>query len=390
MGNDFTTYDTAKEISGRVLVVDDERITRTLHRTALAKQFDVETANSGDEALRICREKLPDLVLLDMMMPDMDGFETCRKLREFTDIPIIFATANELEQDQLQAFDAGGNDIISKPVVKDILLRKVSLAIQQRQETHNLKSEKDTLQSMAMNFLSAVGESGVLQHFMKASLNCSTPEALGAQLIAAIKLFGLECTVLIRNGQTSTLLSSQGEAGEVEQTILQQSASMGRIFQFKQKMVVNYDRVSLIIENMPTEETESTGRLRDNITMLAEMTDTLCDNVAMRQTSHERAEQFQVALTTNYYAVETLREMNRTLQADTRILLQELVDNTEKTFTWLGTSAQQEDQLSKNMFVSVNKILDLLEVAHIQSEGKFDAVLDSLRQNDDNGGIDLF
>lgn len=390
MSSDFTTHNTATEIGGRVLVVDDERITRTLHRTALAKQFDVETANSGEEALRICKERLPDLVLLDMMMPDMDGFETCRKLREFTDIPIIFATANEIEQDQLQAFDAGGNDIIAKPVVKDILLRKVSLAIRQKAETHNLKSEKDSLQNMAMNFLSAMGESGVLQHFMHASLNCRSPEELGAQLIAAIKLFGLECTVLMRNGSTSTTMSSLGEVGEIEQTILERSASMGRIFQFKQKMVVNYDRVSLIIENMPAEETENTGRMRDNITMLTEMTDTLCENVAMRQTSHERAEQFQVALTTNYYAVETLREMNRTLQADTRILLQELVDNTERTFAWLGTSIEQEAQLNKSMYASVNKILERLETARIQSEGKFDAVLDSLRQSEDNGGIDLF
>lgn len=390
MLSDFTECPPTPEVSGRVLVVDDEKITRTLHRTALARQFDVETANSGEEALRICQERLPDLVLLDMMMPDMDGLETCRKLREFTDIPIIFATASEIQEDQLHAFDAGGNDIIAKPVVKDILLRKVSLAIQQHHERHSLKSEKASLQNMAMSFLSAVGESGVLQQFMKASLNCRTPEELGRQLIEAIRLFGLQGTVMIRNGLTTTLLSTQGEAGDVERAILEQSAGMGRIFQFKQKLVVNYDRVSLVIDNMPTEETESTGRMRDNLTMLAEMTDTLCDNVAMRQTSHERAEQFQVALTTNYYAIEDLREMNRTLQADTRILLQELVDNTEKTFTWLGTSAEQEKQLTTSMYASVQKILDLLEAARSKGEGKFESVLDSLRGGDDKTEIDLF
>lgn len=382
--------DRAPEVKGRVLVVDDDKITRTLHRTALSKQFDVESAESGEEALKICRERLPDLVLLDVMMPTMNGFETCRKLREFTDIPIIFATSNETLDDQLNAFDAGGDDIITKPVVKEILLRKVSLAIQRKHEKQSLKTEKDSLQNMAMNFLSAVGESGVLQQFMQASLGCGTPAELGNQLVEAIRLFGLDCTVLIRDKHTSSILASHNEPGEIERTILEQSAGMGRIFQFKQKMVVNYDHVSVIVSNMPTEETEKSGRVRDNVTMLAEMTDTLCGNVSMRQTSHTRAEKFQVAMTTNFFAIESLREMSRGTQADTRILLQELIDNIDKIFTWLGTSRDQEEQINQTMYASIEKILSLLETSRGKSDEKFEAVLNSLRDSDSGGEVDLF
>ncbi len=391
MDTDFLeTNHTPDEISGRVLVVDDEKITRALHRTALSKQFDVVTAESGAEALKICGELLPDLVLLDVMMPGMDGFETCRKLREFTDIPIIFATANETLEDQLNAFDAGGDDIITKPVVKEILLRKVSLAIQRKNERQSLKTEKDSLQNMAMNFLSAVGESGVLQQFMQASLNCGTSEELGNQLLEAIRLFGLDCTVMIRSNNTSTILASHSDPSEIERAILEHSADMGRIFQFKQKMVVNYDRVSLIVNNMPTEETESSGRLRDNITMLAEMTDTLCSNVAMRQTSHKRAEQFHVALTNNYFAIESLRELSRSTQLDTRILLQELVDNIEKKYAWLGTSRDQESQINQSLYSSVEKILQVLETNREQSDKKFESVLNSLKEGDSGGEVDFF
>ena len=377
-------------ITGRVLVVDDDNIARTLLRKILANQFDIETASTGEEALKICKEHRPDLVLLDIMMPDMDGYETCRKIREFTDIPIIFVTANNTLDIHLTAFDAGGDDIITKPVVKEILLRKVSLAIQRQNEKNNLTSEKDSLQSMAMNFLSAVGESGVLQQFMQASLICGSSEMLGNNLVEAIQKFGLDCSVLIRMDNAYSIHSAYSEPNEIERSVLEQSVTMGRIFQFKQKLVVNYDQVSVIVNNMPTEDPEKAGRVRDNITMLTEMTDTLCGNVSMRQTSHSRAEQFQVAMTTGFYEIESLREMSRRTQVDTRILLEEQIDNIDSIFEWLGTSTDQEATINQTMQASVERILTLMESARISSDEKFDKVLASLREGTLEGEVDLF
>jgi CheY-like chemotaxis protein len=76
-------------VHGNVLVVDDNAANRTMHRAILAKKFEVVTAASGREAIALCRENLPDLILLDIEMPDLDGIETCRRLREWTNIPII-------------------------------------------------------------------------------------------------------------------------------------------------------------------------------------------------------------------------------------------------------------------------------------------------------------
>jgi UDP-N-acetylglucosamine:LPS N-acetylglucosamine transferase len=146
----------------------------------------------------------------------------------------------------------------------------------------------------------------------------------------------------------------------------------------------------VIVNNMPMDDDEKSGRVRDNITMLAEMTDSLCDNVLMRQTSHSLAEQFQIAMSTGYSTLETLRELNQRAQVDTRILLQELVDNIEKTFTWLGTSRNQEKMISETMFVSVDKILVLLETAGSQGDEKLNEALSCLRNGDAEGTVDLF
>jgi CheY-like chemotaxis protein len=378
------------EIAGRILVVDDDRVTRAFHRTILSNQFDVETASSGEEAIKICHDRLPDLVLLDVVMAGIDGFETCRKLREFTDIPIVFATANESLSEHLKAFDAGGDDVITKPVVKEVLLRKIALDIQRHRAKKKLLNEKNSLQTMAMDFLSAIGENGILQQFMQASLTCSTPRELGEHLVTAIKNFGLECSILIRHDSESTILTSYGIPNDMEKIILEQSATMGRVFQFKKKLVVNYDRVSVIINNMPADNSEKSGRIRDDIAMLTEMTHTLCENVDMRQASMSRAEQLQVALSGAVMTIESLQNRGRNAQVDSRLLLQEMVDNVEKIYSWLGTSRSQEESISKIMLASVEKILTLLDETNTESNKDFEKILHSLDDGHVGGEVDLF
>ncbi len=375
---------------GRVLIVDDDAITRAIHRTVLAEKFDIETTGSGQEALEICREHLPDLILLDAMMPGIDGYETCRQLRQFTDIPIIFATSNETLDEHLKAFDAGGDDLIIKPVVREILLHKIALAIAQKNKQKNLINENGTLQNMAMGFLSAVGESGVLEKFMRSSMACSTSKALGESLVQAITDFGLECSVLIRTSQVSTVLNSRGEPSEMERMILEQSGSMGRIFQFGHRLVVNYERVSVIVNNLPMDDEGKSGRMRDNITTLAEMANTLCDNVDMRLASSSRAEQLQVALTTAVAAIDTLHERSHNAQVDIRILLQDLMEKIEKTYSWIGISRDQEERISKIMLSSVDKILSLLGTTGDQSDEQLDKVLSALKDGHVGGEVDLF
>ncbi len=380
---DFNNADfgNAPDAPGRVLIVDDDKDILMLHRIWIAGKFEVVTALSGEQAVQICKERLPDLILLDVNMPDMDGYDTCRELREFTDVPIIFATANEQMEEHMKAFDAGGDDIIVKPAVKEILLRKVSLAIQRRNQQLKLKSESDNMQSMAMSFLSAIGENGVLQKFMKASLTSITPKELGQHLVEAIKDFGLECCVLIRDHKSSTMLTTQGNPSAIEISILEQSVNMGRFFQFKNRMAVNYDRVSVIVTNMPMDDVEKSGRMRDNITMLTEMTDAMCENVDMRQASILRAEQLQLALSTAVKSVESLDQNRQSAQLDLRLILQELIDNIERSYSWLATTRDQEKYINDTMHYSVDRALALLETSGDQYDAGFLRILDTLRGN---------
>ena len=100
----------------RVLIVDDDQKTVELVKLYLNRDgYRVLTAYDGIEALRQAREGHPDLIVLDLMLPGMDGLEVCRTLRQESDVPIIMLTARTTEQDKLTGLDLGADDYVTKP-----------------------------------------------------------------------------------------------------------------------------------------------------------------------------------------------------------------------------------------------------------------------------------
>lgn len=103
-------------MSWKILVVDDDpTLLRFLQDYLREEKYEVFAANQGTEALRIAYREHPDLVVLDVMMPGMDGWEVCARLRELSDIPIILLTAKSTEADKLRGFQLGVDDYITKP-----------------------------------------------------------------------------------------------------------------------------------------------------------------------------------------------------------------------------------------------------------------------------------
>ena len=115
-----------------ILIVDDERMIREgLKMTLQGEGFAVRTARDGDDALKKVAEKRPDLVLLDVMMPRMNGFRCCEEIRK-TDplLPVIFLTAKDTESDQVRGIGLGGDDYVSKEVGDALLLACIRRALE--------------------------------------------------------------------------------------------------------------------------------------------------------------------------------------------------------------------------------------------------------------------
>lgn len=132
-----------------VLVVDDTPDNIALLSGLLKERYKVKVATNGEKALAVAKAAPPDLILLDIMMPVMDGYETCRRLkadRELEDIPVIFLTAKEEVEDENKGFELGAVDYITKPISSPILLSRVKTHLTLKQSKDFLKDKNHFLE----------------------------------------------------------------------------------------------------------------------------------------------------------------------------------------------------------------------------------------------------
>src|SRR6185436_6579563 len=155
-----TDNKTHKDMPEKILIVDDDIDSLKLIGLMLQRQgYEVAAANAGNQALSKALSERPDLIILDVMMPDMNGYEVCKRLRANPDtkgIPIIMFTAKTLIDDKVQGFEAGADDYLTKPTHPSELASRVKAVLARSQAQR--KSASD--QGMTVGFIGAKGGVG--------------------------------------------------------------------------------------------------------------------------------------------------------------------------------------------------------------------------------------
>jgi len=121
----------------RILIVDDERPIRRFLNASLNGSYSIIEAAKGDEAVRAVTTERPDLVILDLGLPDMDGVEVTRRLREWSQVPIIIISVREQEADKIAALDAGADDYLTKPFGAGELMARIRVALRRSIQPEN-------------------------------------------------------------------------------------------------------------------------------------------------------------------------------------------------------------------------------------------------------------
>lgn len=372
-----------------ILAVDDDPVVKEGLFFSLEDEFLLEVVGSAEAGLAAFRELNPSLVLMDIGLPGMDGYEACRQIKELADVPVLFLSSCEDLEDRLKAYDVGGCDFITKPFDPPILLRKVQLAILQKAERERLVSEKADLQKTAMNFLTDVAQSRMLLDFLRTSMACGEYDELARNLLATTADYGLQCHVRIRPPSLEPVsMTASGVATALESSVLDQVQSLGRLFRFKRRLVVNFDYVTILVHDLPEDEL-SIGRIQDNLVILAEGAEAIAETIGVRKISASRAETMQIASAEAYESIEAIRKAYFEQQTNTRTLLEGLTYGVESSYYSLGLSEAQETRISDTVRVHAEHILDLFKDASTFEE-KFEAILSSLAPSKADNANALF
>jgi DNA-binding response OmpR family regulator len=125
----------------KVLIIDDDRnLTEVLKLTIPQQDFEVFTVNSGLEGIETMRHTQPDVVVLDLMMPDRDGWQVCREIRSFSQVPILVVSAIVDSKQVMRALDEGADDYLVKPIVPGVLISRLKRLVRQ---TYNNRKNDD-------------------------------------------------------------------------------------------------------------------------------------------------------------------------------------------------------------------------------------------------------
>jgi two-component system response regulator VicR len=136
-----------------ILVVDDDERTQHMLGSMLRLEgYRVITADGGEEALKHFADKAPDLVILDIMMPGIDGYDLCQRIRQFSQVPIIMLTAKDSEQDTIEGLDVGADDYITKPFLSRELLARIRASLRRTRYWEERPSPPFRLDDLVVDF----------------------------------------------------------------------------------------------------------------------------------------------------------------------------------------------------------------------------------------------
>ncbi|MCF8178984.1 MAG: response regulator [Sulfuritalea sp.] len=359
-------------ILGSILIVDDDPAVAGMLGVALAAAgHQITEANSGEEALAYltkCADStqgpLPEVVFLDIEMGmGIDGHETCRRLcaaDATRDLPVIFLSGHDALDDRLRAYDAGGSDFMPKPFVTNEVLRKAALAIRHRR-WQLAAADSRTSFDAALTALTSLNESGVTFKYSRGALGCRTLHTLAKLTVESMAYFGIDCHVQLRAPTQTLTQTPRGPASPLEESVIEKMRPMDRIFSFKNRLIVNYDKISLLVTNMPVADEELCGRIRDHAATIAEAAELAVENVSLHTEAIRIAEELRQLAKASRVAVEQLRGNYRELQLATRVELDTLAHTIEGMYVHLGLTNKQEFTISDTVRGAVDRVLTLFE-----------------------------
>lgn len=256
----------------RIICIDDNETNLLLVQKALGDIYQVETVSDPRQALECMQDFKPDLILLDVSMPEINGYELCQQIRDqalWANTPIVFLTCMKELDDRLAGYAAGGDGYVTKPFdVKELssILRAHIL----RKKNSDAKDKNiSNLRSINWSMLRNNSEMGELLRFSQGISNVKNEAAFIEHLFSTLANLGLSSTVLIRVVSGEIISRSDGKPFTlIEKELLDMAQSGNRITASGNKYIFRGESVVLLIRNMPIDDEDLVGRLRDHICVL--------------------------------------------------------------------------------------------------------------------------
>ena len=352
------------ESAFKVFVVDDDPAVRDIICAILEEEYPVQSFESAEECLAALAEKRPDLILLDINLPGMDGYTLCRQLKndsQLRQIPVMFVSGHDSPEERIAGYDAGGEDFIVKPFEPEELLRKVKVAQNMVRNQRTLAEQIEEAEHLSSLVIASMDETGILLQFMSKLIAMDNAQEIAEGLLELLHRYRLDGVVQVRMEGEPLTLSAAGTNLPLEVSVIEHVRDQGRIFEFSRRSVHNFERVTLMINNLPLDDPDYCGRLRDHLSVAAQGVDSRLKALLAEERSRRTQEGIQQALENVGNTIMELHIAHRENAEASSALIVNLQETLLNSFYKLGLTDNQEKFLQNMVGDFMAQMVALLD-----------------------------
>ena len=367
----------------RILIVDDDKITHAFIKRSLLAEYDLISTFNGQQALDELQHSIPEIILLDVEMPGMNGYEVCENIKsnpDTADIPVIFLSARGELRDRMLGFEAGADDYIVKPFQPEDLKAKINVLIQYRLRHKEIAKQVDEARKTAFIAISSTSDLGQAITFIEKSHTVSNFEQLINAFFCVTQSMDLKCTVMIKTPAENLFYSStHNSVSPIESELVEKLSVEKRFFDFGCRTQINYPNIALLIKNMPLDDMERYGRIKDFFPAMLSTADIKISQLCSQTAVLKQMDETQLAFENITALLDSIKSgLESSQKQGIRIMRNMLME----LDTQLPRMALEEDQ-EQYILDRVDKAIEEAHSAISSTEkinSSFRSVLESLKE----------
>ena len=330
----------------RILAVDDEPFNLEIIEEILEDlDFELKMVNSGPECLEVVEEFDPQVILLDVSMPQMSGYDVCRKLKEnpiTQKIIVMFVSARGTVEERMEGYSVGAEDYIVKPFSHEELRLKLQHLNQVLIEKESLEQQVEDATSTAFNAMANSSEMGQIVNYIEHIGSIDNEQDLGKAFLNCLGAFDLQSNVEFRLDNEVLHFSVSGVCSPIVIELFEMLKSKGRLHEFSNRILVNYEMISLLILNMPGQDPDKHGRIRDHICFLVSVTEQQLKAILTKKELLQQQQQLNDAVSKVHSKFTGLIELLNENRINNEAVFKRLQEDLESRIPTMGLDEDQE------------------------------------------------
>jgi CheY-like chemotaxis protein len=362
-----------------ILCVDDEPVNLTIMEELLQDNYELITVNSGEGCLQQVEIQKPDLILLDVNMPEIDGLETCARLKadaKTAEIPIIFVSALASQAELMAGYEAGGDDYITKPFSEEILQKKLQIVLASQQRKQELKQISEQAVEALRGNLSDTDELGRVIEFLYQCRTVSTLDELARDVFDCLREFELDSSLLILDEPENRIWFSDDIERPMESQILASLRGQDSVVSFGTRLAISSDHATILVRNLPSGQ-KKIARVRGYLTILIGGLDSRIDAMQRESLLDQRGQVLARVLQATRDNLDYIDDLHQKQKTRSGEIISALGGEVGKSIVKLNLTKQQETALMKIIDSTAVRIESIYD-DNFKSDDQFQDVIDDL------------